>query len=158
MANEFFEVLRGFSESRTLIFDGVSARGLMIAETAADVTKGEAATAASKVGLGILDQEVTTLGPDFLTQDAGLPITEVKIGSAATMRGGSGEIVVQGDDLVEGSLSGGTVGDQVGVLLGKYRLAVTGDIVYGRLLEKDVDGNTGRVRLEMTFHEHKIAL
>ncbi len=143
----YIRVLRGMNHfTKSLIFPAPIEKGMCVQEVAADKTTGEPATNAFA---GIVIQNVTATGPDFASQNAGIPTDEIPVNHAATLRVGDGEIVT---DMVvlaptAGNLAGATVGNNLGIVGGKWRVAQSGDLVFGKLLEKDF-GEVGRYRIQ----------
>ncbi len=143
----FIRVLRGMKQSKSLIFPSPINKGRCVQEIAANKEQGQVAT---NKFYGILIQEVTANGPDFAVQNAGIPIDEIPVGNAGLLRIGEGEIVT---DVIAvspdtGPLSAAVVGDKLGIANGKWRVAQTGDTVFGELLEKDF-GIAGRYRIQV---------
>lgn len=135
-------VLRGLTEARSYNTNAVLDKGIAVQETAADPTIIEAG---GNDTIGFLLQEVTTDGPSFTEQNAGIPTDEVAVGQRVTVRGGEGEIVTN----QETNLTGASVNDDLALNAGQWRIAVATDRVRGRLLEKDFNGVSGDYRIEV---------
>ena len=143
----FIRVLRGMKQSKSLIFPSPIVKGSCVQEIAANKEQGEEAT---NKFYGLLIQEVTANGPDFAVQNAGIPTDEIPVGNAGLLRVGEGEIAT---DVVAvapepGPLAAAVVGAKLGIANGKWRVAQSGDTVFGELLEKDF-GVAGRYRIQV---------
>jgi len=136
-------VLRGLTEARSYNTDAALEKGLAVQEKAADPTIIEAGGNGT---IGFLLQEVTVTGPAFEIQNAGIPVDEVPIGQRVTVRSGEGEIVTGQADA---GLAAAAINADLGINAGKWRVAIAGDKVIGRLLEKDFNGVTGDYRIEV---------
>lgn len=141
-----FEIIKGFDQVLSRVCDDVLAEGTVMQEKT-DRTKAEAAT---NDFFGILTQNVTASGPAFELVNAGIPLNEVAVGNAVTIRGGEGWIAtdVVALDTDTGALDSATVNCEVGISGGKFREAQAGDKVYGYLREKDYKGTTDLMRIE----------
>jgi hypothetical protein len=143
-------ILRGLTESRSYNTDAELSKGIGVQEKAADPTIIEAG---GNNTIGFLLQEVTTEGPSFMEQNAGIPLDEVPVGHRVTVRGGEGEIVTN----QESNLSGASINDDLGINAGLWRIAQSTDRVRGRLLEKNFNGVTGDYRIEVVRTARDIA-
>jgi len=143
-----FEAKVGMRETRSRIIDDVLVLGTVMMEHSSDKTK---AIAATNDFCGILSQNVTANGPAFEIQNAGIPVNEVKVGSAVALFGGEGEIVTSVVALgaEPGALDAAVVGSSIGIFQGKFRKAQTGDLIFGKLREKNYNGITNLFRLEI---------
>lgn len=143
----YFRVLRGMDEVKSYIAPAAMEKGLSVQETAADPKKIETG---SNESIGFVLQNVLTNGVPFEVQNAGIPVDDVPTNQAVTVRGGEGEIVT---DVVltsgAGNLLGASVNDELALNAGKWRVAQTGDLVRGKLREKDFGGITGYYRVEV---------
>jgi|GEM_PF-6357848 len=142
----YLRVLRGMDELRSYIAPVVLEKGVAVQEKSGEVEKIELG---GNETIGFLMQNVVSEVP-FEIQNTGIPIDDVPVGQAVTVRGGQGEIVT--DQVLAsgtGNLPGATVNDELALNAGKWRVAQTGDLVHGKLREKDFGGTTGLYRIEV---------
>ena len=142
----YFRVLRGVAIGKSYISPGALTKGMAVQEKSGFPDQIEPG---GNNSVGFVIQNVLTDGIPFEIQNAGIPIDDVPISQAVAVRSGEGEIVT--DRVLTsgtGNLPGATVNASLALNNGLWRVAQTGDVVWGKLREKDFGGTTGLYRIE----------
>lgn len=146
-----FRILYGMDtyHDASMISNDEMVKGLAVKETG-DNTDIVAACAVCTEPDGFIIVKVTTDGPSFLEYEhrEGIAIEEVKVGNQVAIRDGFGECVT--DVVVESgnrAISGASIDDDLTIEDGKWGLALTGDVVCGRLRGTDYKGESGEYHI-----------
>ena len=142
----YLRVLRGLVQAKSYIAPAALVKGIAVQEKSGHPDQIEAG---GNNSVGFLLQNVLTNGIPFEIQNAGIPVDDVPINHAVTVRSGEGEIV--SDQVLTsgtGNLPGATINASLGLNNGLWRVAQPGDVIWGKLREKDYGGTTGLYRIE----------
>ncbi len=145
-----FKILYGMNSyhDASMISNDVMVKGLAVKETGDDT--GIVAACASTEPDGFILVEVTTDGPSFLEYEhrEGIAVEEVQVGNQVSIRDGDGELVT--DVVVESgnrAMSGASFDDDLTIADGLWGVALTGDVVCGRLRGTDYNGESGEYHI-----------
>lgn len=141
-----FRILHGVDELNIgyMTCNTALAKGIAVEETGDGTEIVQACPCGTP--LGFLLQDVTSDGPSYeeLELLPGSEIYEVKIGNKVTVIDGEGELVTsQVVTSGTGNLGSASVGDELAIKDGKWRVAQTGDVVCGYLRGTDYNSVSG---------------